>query len=96
MKKTKRAARVLQLPAATFATTWRNKWLTAHAKTIGEMVAALQSAASELKAMAKAGVILDNQSPEDDYARLTTTDPKVAKRFKFETSGCDEFDEFER
>ena len=35
---------------------WRNKWLTAQARTIDDMIQALGSAAAELKAMRDAGV----------------------------------------
>lgn len=62
---------------------WRNKWLTAEAKTIDEMIQALRSAADELEAMRKDGIALDLDAGGigDDYAHLTTTDPEIAKKY---------------
>lgn len=65
-----------------FVELWRNKWLTAHAKTLDEMIAALRSAADQLEAMRRDGVTLDpNGGTGDDYAQLLTTDPDVAKKY---------------
>jgi hypothetical protein len=64
---------------------WRNKWLTADAKSIDEMIAALRAAADRLEEMRKAGVILEEAGGiVDDYATLVTTDLDVAKRFGME------------
>ena len=62
---------------------WRNKWLTAEAKTIDDMIQALRSAADELEATRKDGVTLDldARGVGDDYAHLTTTDPEIAKKY---------------
>jgi hypothetical protein len=65
-----------------YVTLWRNKWLTAQAKTIEEMVALLRSAAETLDAMRRDGVILESDTGiGDDYATLSTTDPDVAKKY---------------
>jgi len=67
-----------------YSCTWCNKWLTAEAKTIADMVEQLREAADELEAMQRAGVKLDPQGCPDDYAYLYTKNAKVAKRFGFE------------
>jgi hypothetical protein len=64
---------------------WRNKWLTSHAKSIDDMIEALNAAAAELDAMRADGVILeDHGGVSDDYADLVTTDPEVAKKYAME------------
>ena len=76
-----------------YETTWRNKFLTLEAKTIEEMAALLRSAASRLEQMARCGITLDPKGGTgDDYARLVTTDPLVAKEFGLEAEPCDEED----
>jgi len=61
---------------------WGNKWLTAEAKSLEEMIESLQSAADTLRSMLADGVILDPDSGiSDDYADLVTTDPAVAKKY---------------
>ncbi len=67
----------------TYWTFWRNKWLTADAETIDDMIAGLESAAAMLREMRDAGVVLEGGA-EDDYARLVTTDPAVAEKYGFE------------
>jgi predicted nucleotidyltransferase len=68
---------------------WRNKFLTFEAKTIDDMIATLQVAAEELRAMRADGVELDPEcGTADDYAYLVTTDPIIAKKY-----GMDEEDE---
>ena len=65
-----------------YVTTWRNKWLTAEAKSIEDMIAMLRAAADELDQMRKDGVVLeDNGGVGDDYAHLLATDPKVAEKY---------------
>ncbi len=65
-----------------YVTLWRNKWLTAHAKTIDEMIAALRAATETLEAMRRDGVTLEGDaSVGDDYAHLVTTDPEVAHKY---------------
>lgn len=64
---------------------WRNKWLTAEAKTIEDMIDTLRSAADELERMKQDGVSLDPEgATSDDYAHLITTDLVVAKKYGFE------------
>lgn len=61
---------------------WRNKWITAQAKSIDEMAESLQVAAAMLQAMKLDGVTLDmNGGIEDDYAYLVTADPEIAKKY---------------
>ncbi len=63
---------------------WRNKWLTANAETLDDMIEIMQSAVDELEAMRDAGVWLENNgSQQDDYAFLYTNDPQVAEKFGF-------------
>jgi len=62
--------------------TWRNKFLTNDAKTIDEMINALDFAVDQLREMRDAGVALDGGA-EDDYAVLITNDPKIADRYGF-------------
>ena len=67
----------------TYSLIWRNKWLTTDANTIDEMIAALEAAVAELRAMRDAGVQLEGGA-EDDYACLITDDPAVAAQYGFE------------
>ncbi|HKM53909.1 MAG TPA: hypothetical protein VJY33_10900 [Isosphaeraceae bacterium] len=84
-----------------FVTLWRNKWLTADARSIEEMIASLRQAAETLEAMRRDGVILEDVGVGDDYAHLTTTDPEVAKKYdmveesEFWSEDEDEYDEDE-
>jgi len=65
-----------------YVTTWRNKWLTAEAKSIDDMISMLRAAADYLDQMRKDGVFLDDDGGVgDDYAHLVTTDPKVAEKY---------------
>jgi hypothetical protein len=70
----------------TYEMIWRNKWLTADAETIDDMINRLQEAANKLKEMKDAGIILNNSggSCADDYAFFETTDEEVAKRFELQ------------
>jgi hypothetical protein len=71
--------------ATVYSCWWRNKWLTADAQTIDDMIKMLEAAAAALRDMRDAGVTLDPQGDtQDDYARLITPDPAVAERFGFE------------
>ena len=74
---------------------WRNKWLTARATTIDEMMDGLRDALDELEAMKEHGVVLDYHggAVEADCARLVTTDKKVAKRFGFDKVDQDDGEE---
>jgi len=64
-----------------YMTLWRNKWLTAHAKSLDDMVEALREAAATLDAMRKDGVTLDPDGVGDDYAHLVTSNPDIAKKY---------------
>lgn len=72
---------------------WRNKWLTAEAHSLDDMINALQDAADDLRAMKARGVVLaDTGTVCDDYAYLETSDPEVAKEFGFELPEGEEDD----
>jgi hypothetical protein len=66
-----------------FETTWRAKWLADGATTVEQMAGALEDEAARLRSLAAAGVELVDVI-EDDYAFLTTTDPEIAAKYKFE------------
>lgn len=61
---------------------WRNKWLTADANDIDQMISALRAAAHQLEAMKADGIVLDldASSMEDDYALLVAPDKAVARK----------------
>lgn len=66
-----------------YMTYWRNKWLTADANSVEDMVRSLRSAADELEQMLADGVQIDpNGGTADDYALLVTTDPEVAAKYQ--------------
>jgi hypothetical protein len=61
---------------------WRNKWLTAEAKSIDEMIASLGEAAELLANMKRDGVELGPQGDTgNDYAYLVTSDPEIARKY---------------
>jgi hypothetical protein len=65
-----------------FVILWRNKWLTAHTKSIEEMADALRKGAQLLEDMFHDGVWLeDDGGIGDDLAHLVTTDPEIAKKY---------------
>ena len=69
-------------PAKRYITLWRNKWLTAEAESLGDMIEGLQSAAERLRSMLADGVTLaPDGGVSDDYACLVTTDPTIAKKY---------------
>jgi hypothetical protein len=71
---------------------WRNKWLTSEAMTVDDMIITLRDASEHLAEMRDAGITLDpDGGTSDDYARLVTKDPEVAKKFGLEF--YDEMDE---
>jgi hypothetical protein len=85
-------------PAKRYVTLWRNKWLTADARSLEEMASRLQAAADTLRAMIADGVALDPDSgTSDDYAYLVTTDPVIAKKYDLhdEKEFLDEDDDHE-
>lgn len=63
-----------------YETTWRNKFLTIKCKSIAEMVEKLEEAAATLRQMAADGIQLEGGA-EDDYACLTTYDPRIAEKW---------------
>lgn len=80
--------RKLRFSKTRYVTLWRNKWLTANAKSLAEMIVMLQHAAQELDAMKADGVLLDDQaSTSDDYAFLYTYDRTVAEKYGMEPEG---------
>ncbi len=61
---------------------WRNKRLTAKARSIEDMISMLRAAADRLEQMRKDGVVLDDGDGVDaDRARLTTMDARVAEKY---------------
>lgn len=61
---------------------WRNKFLTADARSIDDMISVLQDAGETLRQMRDDGVTLDAAGgTSDDYAYLVTTDSEVAKKY---------------
>jgi hypothetical protein len=80
---------------------WRNKFLTTEARSLGDMIATLRDAVQHLEAMLADGVELEpDGGTGDDYARLVTTDPAVAKKYDMheedEFWGDDEAESHER
>ena len=65
-----------------YETLWRNKFLMWNVKTLDDIIGSMEWAVAELSAMQEAGVVLVDGAA-DDYARLRTNDPMVAKRFRF-------------
>lgn len=71
-----------------FVLLWRNKWLTAEAKTLDDMIAALHQAAELIAEMKRDGVQLESQAgAADDYVYLTTTDPDIARKYGMTEEG---------
>lgn len=65
-----------------YMTIWRNKWLTANAKSLDDMIEMLKGAAGQLEAMRDDGVVLDPEGgTSDDYANLVTTDDAIARKY---------------
>jgi hypothetical protein len=61
---------------------WRNKFSTVDAKSLDDMIETLNGAADELRRMKADGVTIDPEGGTGDrYARLTTTDADVAKKY---------------
>ena len=82
-------------PAATkrkriYETTWRNKWLTAHAESLDEMIQALRDAATRLEQMRNDGVEADFGSAPDDYISLSTTNAALAQKYGLDELSHDE------
>lgn len=84
-----------------FITLWGNKWLTAEAGSIHEMMQSLRDASDVLERMKADGVTLDpNRGTHDKYACLVTTDPVIAQKYDMheesEFWGEDELDDGDR
>ena len=61
---------------------WRNKLHTTGAKSFEQLIENLPHAADTLRNMRDAGVTLDlDGGTGDDYARLVTTDPEIARKY---------------
>ena len=68
----------------TFERLWRNRWLTADAASLGDMITWLRAAAEELEAMRGRGVTMAEDSDAvGDLIILLTDDPAVAQEFGF-------------
>jgi hypothetical protein len=64
-----------------FLIIWRNKRLTSKAKTIQDMLEIYEDTAKYFRQMAKDGIRLMPESCIDDYARLFTYNPIIAKKY---------------
>lgn len=65
-----------------YVKTWRDKWVTAKARSIDDMISMLRAAADELDQMRRDGITLhDDGGVGDDYAQLVTTDAKIAEKY---------------
>ncbi len=65
-----------------YVTLWRNKWQTAEAKSLEDMISMLRGAADGLEEMRKDGVVLDGDTGVgEDYAHLITNDEAVAQKY---------------
>ena len=64
----------------TYQMVWRNKCLTIDAANIDDMLDKLRKAGHRLEAMVQDGCVLEG-GQDDDYARIITTDPAVAKKY---------------
>jgi len=74
--------RSVQQAPRRFVMLWRNKFLTAGAKSIGEIARTFRESADLLESMNADGVTLDpDAGTADDYAHLVTTDPVIAKKY---------------
>src|SRR4051812_47841656 len=75
---------------------WHNKWLTAEATSIDDMIGSLQEAADVLRKMKARGVTLDEYNDVgNDHAPLVTDDPSVAEEFGLDAPDEDDDEEGE-
>lgn len=65
----------------TYEFLWRNKFLCTEAKSFDEFIGILERSVEELKKMRAAGLELEKDGIEDDYAFFVTKDPDLAKEF---------------
>ena len=71
--------------SAVYRALWKNKWLTADAVSIDDMIDIYRAVADELVAMKADGVLLDPESDiANDGATLLTDDAAVAEKYEFE------------
>jgi hypothetical protein len=64
---------------------WRNKFLTSEAQSIDDMIECLRTAVDDLVEMRSAGIVLDPDSEiGEDYARLITSDARIAAKYGME------------
>lgn len=61
--------------------TWRNKWLTADADTVPQMLECYQWAIDEIKKMQEDGLEFDFGGGPDDYISILTTDAALAEKY---------------
>lgn len=59
---------------------WRNKWLTADARSVDEMISCFEASIVALKELKSDGVQLDPEGMGDDYAHFWTEDPEIARK----------------
>jgi hypothetical protein len=84
-RRRKRFLRREDLGGARLVLHWFHENLTPEAKTMGDMIDALQKALDELRRMHELGVVLSEESDmEEGHAVLVTTEPSVANEFDFE------------
>jgi hypothetical protein len=70
---------------------WRNKYLTANATSLDEMIQALQDAAEQLTTLRAKGVTLSAESDmAGDFAYLVTDDPAIANEYDFDLVDVEE------
>jgi len=60
---------------------WRNKWTTANATSIDDMIGALMRSIEELQEMKKDKIEGDFQGAEDDYIFFRTTNFELAQKY---------------
>jgi hypothetical protein len=77
----------------TYERLWRNKWLTAHATSIDDMIACYGGAIEELRTLQQQDVRIDVSDALGDYITFTTTDPRVAQEFGFEEMDDEDVDD---
>ena|SRR5438552_18759027 len=73
------------------------KYILGEPQTLDDIISALRAEANGLAEMKAAGVAFDPESCDasDGHVTLTTTDPKVAERYGFETFEDDDDEDFE-
>ncbi len=68
----------------TYTSTWRNKWITAHASTIDDFINTFEALAKQFRQWKEWGIKLeDDDGVGDDYATFITDDMDVAIKAGF-------------